>query len=82
MLKFAMIKLLNTELIQDVPIFFKFMQVHVNKEGQAISLAKQAKCVLSSFYNKDTNNKKRRENAKSSNRHYNIQEKNMCNIKM
>ena len=31
---------LNTELIQDNPIFFKFMRSHKNEEYQAVSLSK------------------------------------------
>ena len=39
MVKLAIANILNTKIIQDYPIF-KFMQVHENKEDQAVSLAK------------------------------------------
>ena len=35
-LKLAMAKLLNPKFIRDYPNIFKFMQVHENKEGQAV----------------------------------------------
>ena len=38
--------------------FFKFMQVRKNEEDQAISLAKEAKRVLSLLHTRDTKIKK------------------------
>ena len=49
-------KLLNSEFILDNPIF-KFMQVHENKEDQAVSLAKESKLVLSLIHIKSTKEK-------------------------
>ena len=40
MLKLSMVNLLNTKLIQDGPIVFKFMQFHENEEYQAVRLEK------------------------------------------
>ena len=40
MFKLAMAHLKNPELIQDESIFFKFIQVHENKEDQAVTLTK------------------------------------------
>ena len=46
MFKLAMAHLKNPELIQYESIFFKFIQVHENKEYQAVTLTKQSKHVL------------------------------------
>ena len=40
--KLAMVRILNTELICDYPIFYKFIQVRENQEDQAVSLATEA----------------------------------------
>ena len=50
------------------------MQVHENEEDQAVSLSKESKRMLLLLSTRDTNNNKRQENAKISNRHYHIQD--------
>ena len=63
----AMAKLLNTELIWDDPIVFKFIQIHENEEYQAVSLTKETKHILSFICNRYTKNNKLQEYAKFSN---------------
>ena len=50
------------------------MQVHENEEDWALSLAEEAKHVLSFIHNRDKNNNKRQENSKFTNYHYHIQD--------
>ena len=82
MIKLTMEKLLDTGLIRYNPIFFKFMQVHENEEGQAGSLEKEAKFVLSLLHTRYTKSKIIQEHANFSNRRYQIQDIKMCSIKM
>ena len=58
MLKLAMTKLVNPELIRYDPILFNFMQVHRNEKYQAVILAKESKSVLSLIHNIYTKNNK------------------------
>ena len=74
MLKLAIKKLFNPELIQYDPIFLNFVQVHKNGENQAVSLVKEDKRVLSLLHARYINNNKRQENVNFSNRHYHIQD--------
>ena len=61
-----MSNLLNTELIQYYPIFFKNMQVHENEEDQALSLSKEDKRLLLLLHTRDTPKQKTTGNFQAS----------------
>ena len=68
----ALQNILKYGLICDYPIFYKFIQVHENKEDKNVILSTKAWSVLSLLHNIDTKNDKLQKNEKSSTWYYHI----------